>query len=123
VVGQSLAKRFRIGSVPLSQTIVSPTARRSSLLLSHDSCYSTHRPSSATAESRAINKLALGAVALGAFAIGAAAIGALAIGSLAVGRLRLGQGSVHKLHIGELTVDRLLVGGQPVTPSSAANQA
>jgi hypothetical protein len=75
----------------------------------------TPRPTAAPRSSQAWEPQAVSKLALGA------AIGALAIGSLAVGRLRLGQGSVHKLHIGELTVDRLLVGGQPVTLPSAAN--
>lgn len=57
----------------------------------------------------ALKNLALGAAALGALAIGAMAVGALAIGALGIGRLLINQGSIRKLHIGELTVDRLRV--------------
>lgn len=52
---------------------------------------------------------AAGALAIGAVAFGAAAIGALAVGKLAIGRLKLKLGQMEKLHVGELTVDHLIV--------------
>lgn len=50
-----------------------------------------------------------GSLALGAIAFGATAIGALAIGRIAIGKLKLKLGQFEKLHVGELTVDHLIV--------------
>jgi hypothetical protein len=62
--------------------------------------------------------IGLGAVALGALALGATAIGALAIGRLAVGAFTMTRGrvrsltvdnlDVRRLHVGELTIDRVV---------------
>jgi hypothetical protein len=62
--------------------------------------------------------LGLGAVALGAVALAATAIGALAIGRLAVGAFTMTRGrvrsltvdnlDVRRLHVGELTIDRVV---------------
>jgi hypothetical protein len=50
-----------------------------------------------------------GSLAIGAVAFGAVAIGALAIGKLAIGKLKLKLGRFETLHVGELTVDHLIV--------------
>jgi hypothetical protein len=50
-----------------------------------------------------------GSLAVGAVAFGAVAVGALAIGKLAIGKLKLKFGRFDTLHVGEFTVDHLIV--------------
>ena len=65
---------------------------------------------SGTLGAGAVGAGAVGTLGLGSLAIGAMAIGALAIGALAIGRLSVKRGRFERLHIGELTVDRLRLG-------------
>jgi hypothetical protein len=53
--------------------------------------------------------LAAAAAAVGAVAAGAVAIGSLAIGALVVRKFVMHRGRIAGLHVGELTVDRLIV--------------
>lgn len=51
---------------------------------------------------------ATGAAGMGSLAIGAAAIGALAIGSLFIRKMRVAEARFDRLHIGTLSVDRVV---------------
>jgi hypothetical protein len=53
---------------------------------------------------------ATGVAGTGALAAGVAAIGALAIGALVIGRLRVVEARFDRLHIGTLSVDRVVSG-------------
>lgn len=57
---------------------------------------------------RATGASATGAVGIGSLAIGAAAIGALALGSLFIGKMRVKEARFDRLHIGTLSVDRVV---------------
>ena len=67
------------------------------------------RPSSIFKSTAAAGLAAAGAATVGAIAIGAVAIGAIAVGQFAIGKLKLKLGQFEKLHVGELTVDHLIV--------------
>jgi len=63
-----------------------------------------------SAESGALGAGAVGAGAVGTLGLGSLMVGAMAIGALAIGRLSVKRGRFERLHIGELTVDRLRLG-------------
>ena len=67
------------------------------------------RPSSIVKTTAAAGFAAAGAAMVGAIAVGAVAIGAIAVGKIALGKLNLKLGHRMKLHVGELTVDHLIV--------------
>jgi hypothetical protein len=66
-------------------------------------------PSSIFKSTAAAGLAAAGAAAVGAIAVGAVAIGAIAVGKIAIGKLKLKLGHFDTLHVGELTVDYLIV--------------
>ena len=70
-------------------------------------------PRSLVQASIATGAVAAGAFAVGAVAFGAVAVGAFAVGKLGVGKLRMKLGRFERLHVGELTVDRLVVRDRP----------
>jgi hypothetical protein len=53
--------------------------------------------------------IAAGAAVIGAVAAGAVAIGSLALGALAIRKFVAHRGRIARLHVEELTVDRLIV--------------
>jgi len=67
------------------------------------------RPSSIFKSTAAAGLAAAGAATVGAIALGAVAVGAIAIGQIAVGKIKLKLGRFETLHVGELTVDNLIV--------------
>jgi hypothetical protein len=80
------------------------------------------RPVSILKVGVATGAAAVGAAAIGAIAAGAVAVGALAIGKLAIGKLKLKFGRFETLHVGELTVDHLIVKTQTAAGSLPTNR-
>ena len=67
------------------------------------------RPGTVVKVGAAAGAAAVGAAVLGAIAFATVALGALAVGKFAIGRLKPKLGPMEKLHVGELTVDHLIV--------------